>query len=92
MGLGAAFFRRSAVADGSGGDTISEPLPGQSLDHLGQRCGTGGVQIVAATGDNRENFGEGDAIGEFGIHPHRYLDHRVGHQASPGLETVMCGR
>ena len=77
------FFRRRAIADGSGGDPACEPLPRQPLDQLGQRRGTGGVQISAAASDDGEDFGEGDAIGEVGIYAHRDLDQRVGHPAHP---------
>jgi hypothetical protein len=67
-----------------------EPLSGQPVDHLRQRRGTGCVKVVAGAGDDREDFGQGGAIGELGIHPHRDLDQRVGHQAHPASKR-SCG-
>jgi hypothetical protein len=69
---------------------IGEPLPGQSLDHFGKRCGAGGIQIGAAASDDRKDPSESRAIGELGMHPHRHLHERVGHHDHPA-STRSCG-
>src|SRR3954447_1267895 len=40
-------------------DVFGEPLPGESLNRLGERCGAGSVQIAAASFDDGEDLGEG---------------------------------
>lgn len=89
MGFRAVFGRSRASAGSGGGEAVGEPSPGQPLDQLGQRRGAGGVQVVAGAGNDSEDLGQGDAIGEVGIHPHRDLDQRVGHQGSPSFEEVV---
>src|SRR3954447_10726758 len=39
-------------------DVFGEPLPGESLNRLGERCGAGSVQIAAASFDDGEDLGE----------------------------------